>query len=45
VSANPAPEHKPVGFKIAIVDDRMEFANADKFPMADSFYVDRWEEV
>ncbi|HTY63817.1 MAG TPA: XdhC/CoxI family protein [Acidobacteriota bacterium] len=45
VSRAVAEAVKPVGFKIAVVDDRMDFANADKFPMADSFYVDRWEEV
>jgi xanthine dehydrogenase accessory factor len=45
VSRAVAEAVKPVGFTIAVVDDRMEFANAGKFPGADSFYVDRWEEV
>jgi len=45
VSRAVAEAVKPIGFKIAVIDDRLESANADKFPMADSFYVDRWEEV
>ena len=45
VSKAVAEAVKPIGFKIAVVDDRLESANADAFPMADSFYVDRWEEV
>jgi xanthine dehydrogenase accessory factor len=35
----------PAGFSIALVDDRIEFANREKFPTVDTFYVDRWEEV
>lgn len=34
-----------VGFKIAIVDDRAEFANPESFPNADVFYVESWEKV
>ena len=45
VSKAVAEAVKPIGFKIAIVDDRAEFANPEKFPMADIFYVDRWEAV
>ncbi len=45
VSRAVAEAVKPVGFKIAIVDDRDEQANPDKFPMADLFYVAPWEEV
>ena len=45
VSRAVAEAVKPIGFKIAVIDDRLESANADKFPMADNFYVDRWEEV
>ena len=36
---------KPIGFKVEIVDDRAEYANPEKFPMADHFYVGRWEDV
>jgi xanthine dehydrogenase accessory factor len=45
VSRAVAEAVKPLGFKIAVVDDRAEFANADKFPMADRIWVDRWEDV
>jgi xanthine dehydrogenase accessory factor len=45
VSRAVAEAVKPVGFRIAIIDDRAEFANPEKFPSADDFYVDRWEEV
>ena len=45
VSRAVAEAVKPIGFRIAIVDDRMEYANPRKFPMADSFYVDRWEDL
>jgi xanthine dehydrogenase accessory factor len=33
------------GFRIAVVDDRAEFANPSGFPSADDFYVDSWETV
>lgn len=36
---------KPLGFKIAIVDDRAEHASPEEFPMADKIYVGSWEEV
>jgi xanthine dehydrogenase accessory factor len=45
VSKAVAEAAKPVGFRIAIVDDRIEYANPGKFPNADDFYIDRWEEV
>jgi len=34
-----------VGFKIAVVDDRIKYANADRFPQAGDIYVGPWEEV
>ena len=45
VSRAVAEAAKPIGFRIAIVDDRIEYANPEKFPNADDFYVDRWEEA
>jgi xanthine dehydrogenase accessory factor len=45
VSKAVAEAAKPVGFRIAIIDDRIEYANPEKFPMADDFYVNGWEEV
>lgn len=36
---------KILGFKIAIVDDRAEFANADRFPEADSIFADDFARV
>jgi xanthine dehydrogenase accessory factor len=36
---------KPVGFKVVIIDDRIKYANAERFPGADAFYVDGWEEA
>lgn len=44
VSRAVAEAVKPIGFKIALVDDRGEQANPQKFPMADLFYVASWEE-
>jgi xanthine dehydrogenase accessory factor len=34
-----------VGFRIAVIDDRMEYANPEEFPNADDFYVHPWEEM
>jgi xanthine dehydrogenase accessory factor len=34
-----------VGFRIAVVDDRIKFANTDRFPGADGVYAGPWEEV
>ncbi len=45
VSKAVAEAIKPIGFRIAVIDDRIEYANPGKFPNADVFYVDRWEEV
>jgi xanthine dehydrogenase accessory factor len=45
VSRAVADAVKPLGFRIAVVDDRMEYANPEKFPAADDFYVGRWEEA
>ena len=45
VSKAVAEATRPVGFRIAIIDDRIEYANPEKFPIADDFYVDCWEEV
>jgi xanthine dehydrogenase accessory factor len=45
VSKATAVVAKLVGFRIAIVDDRSEYANTDRFPHADAFYVGPWEEV
>ncbi len=45
VSKAVAEAAKPVGFRIAIIDDHIEYANPEKFPMADDFYVNGWEEV
>jgi xanthine dehydrogenase accessory factor len=36
---------KSIGFRIAIIDDRDKYANAERFPWADAFYVDNWEEA
>jgi xanthine dehydrogenase accessory factor len=36
---------KSVGFRTAIIDDRIKYANPKRFPDADSLYVDSWEEV
>ena len=33
-----------IGFKIAVVDDRIKYANPERFPQADTIYVDPWEE-
>jgi len=36
ISLSLAKMGKPLGFKIAVIDDRAEFANADRFPEADT---------
>lgn len=36
---------RPVGFKVAVIDDRIKYANAERFPGADAFYVDGWDEA
>ncbi|PYU99890.1 MAG: xanthine dehydrogenase [Acidobacteria bacterium] len=35
---------RSIGFKIAVVDDRIKYANPERFPQADTIYVDPWEE-
>ena len=40
-----APVVKGIGFKVAVVDDRIKYASRDRFPDADALYVDTWEEV
>ena len=40
-----APVVKGIGFKVAVVDDRIKYASRDRFPDADEIYVDTWEEV
>jgi len=36
---------KHLGFRIAAVDDRVKYANASRFPSAESLYVGPWEEI
>jgi len=45
VSRAVAEAAKPLGFRIALADDRAELASREKFPAADDIYVGRWEEV
>ncbi len=35
---------KTVGFRILVVDDRIKYANQERFPDADALYVAPWEE-
>jgi xanthine dehydrogenase accessory factor len=34
-----------IGFRIAIADDRIKYANPERFPHADALYVDAWDEI
>jgi xanthine dehydrogenase accessory factor len=34
-----------LGFRVAVVDDRIKYANKERFPQAAAFFVDSWEEV
>ncbi|MBP1609778.1 MAG: hypothetical protein H6Q04_2013 [Acidobacteria bacterium] len=34
-----------LGFRIAIADDRIKYANPERFPHADALYVDTWDEI
>ena len=34
-----------LGFKVAVVDDRIKYANRERFPSAEAIYVDAWETV
>ncbi len=36
---------KNVGFKIAVIDDRVKYANRERFPMAEALYSGPWEEI
>lgn len=39
ISVCVAPLAKMVGFNVIVLDDRMEFANRERFPMAEKIYV------
>lgn len=45
VSKALAEEAGRVGFRVAVVDDRARYANPERFPTADAFYVDAWEDA
>jgi len=45
VSRAVAEAAKPAGFRTAIVDDRARYANPERFPGADAFFVGPWEEA
>ena len=34
-----------VGFRIAVIDDRIKYANRERFPMAEALYSGPWEEI
>jgi len=36
---------KGIGFKIAVVDDRIKYASAERFPQADTIFVDSWDTI
>jgi len=36
---------KPLGFKIVVIDDRIKYANSERFPSADALYAEPWESV
>src|SRR5687767_788490 len=36
---------KGIGFKIAVVDDRIKYASEERFPQADSIFVDTWDAI
>ena len=36
---------KGIGFRVTVVDDRIKYANRDRFPNADILVVDSWESV
>jgi xanthine dehydrogenase accessory factor len=33
-----------IGFRVAVIDDQSQYANPERFPDADSFYIDDWQE-
>jgi xanthine dehydrogenase accessory factor len=43
VSKAVAEVAKSVGFRVAIIDDRTQYANRERFPDVDAIYADRWE--
>jgi xanthine dehydrogenase accessory factor len=34
-----------IGFRIIVADDRIKYANRERFPHADTIHVDAWEEI
>ncbi len=34
-----------IGFRVAVIDDRATYANRERFPRADAFYIDGWEDA
>jgi xanthine dehydrogenase accessory factor len=36
---------RSLSFKVAVVDDRIKYANRERFPAVDEIYVDEWQEV
>ena len=45
VSKAVAEAARPIGFRIAVIDDRPKYANSERFPDADSIHVDDWEKT
>jgi len=35
----------PIGFKVAIADDRIKYCNRERFPTAQALYVQPWDEL
>ena len=36
---------RPLGFNLSVVDDRVKYANRERFPQADAIHAGAWEEV
>ena len=36
---------KPLGFKVTVIDDRIKYANSERFPAADVLYAEPWNDV
>jgi xanthine dehydrogenase accessory factor len=36
---------RTLGFRVSVIDDRIKYANSDRFPSADHLYVEPWDEV
>ena len=34
-----------VGFRVAVIDDRVKYANRERFPLAEALYAGPWEEI